>query len=580
MARISIPYWADSFVHTGTQPRVGSRAAVLVPFLISLTVPLTLGLAITRQSLWTDEGFTVWFASHSSLSSFLQALIGSRGAPGDPQFIFYLLHIWAWIKLFGCSELSLRSANIPFAAIFIYSMTWASQRLFWNRHLWVLFCLSPFFWFYLNEARPYIALLSFASAATVALLAFFVDPERYGKTAPRLCLSALFLAWGAHILAAFLFPTLLILVLAMINSDSKLKSDFLRYWKHPILWCAPLFLLLGGFYIWVSSYGVNKIEGKPGWRNLAFAFYEFAGFAGLGPPRNDIRENPSLPVFLPYWPLLLLGAISLAAVIFFLRRTLQSGIVRYLLISASAGLLIALTLSSFAHFQVLGRHLAVFFPLFLLPVMIGPKRSLRWPSVHRNAIVSVCALGLVWGVSDLRLVLLNKYAKDSYREACSIALSRARQDGAVILWAADPVTAEYYGVTVTPANGAFLDPQPSVPQPSLSDGQAIGVFGWSADQANSYLANSTVPTILVLGKAQPFDTLGVWRGRIREHTPAPIARLNALSIYEWQAGTDARCSACSISSPDELSAEQTSQNDLRQMNLPALGVASRLKAAP
>ena len=575
MARTVASDWSESFVLPTTQPRFGFQAASFVPLLTWLIFPVTLGLAITRQSLWTDEGFTVWFASHSSLHSFLRALIGSRGAPGDPQFILYLLHMWGWVKVFGPSELSLRAANIPFAVIFIYSVSWASRRLFWSRNLWVLFCLSPFFWFYLNEARPYVALLSFSSAACVALVAFLVEPERYGKTAPWFCLLALFLAWGTHILAVFLFPTLLILVITMARNDSRLRSDFFRYWARPAVWCAPAFLALGGFYLWVSSYGVNKMEGTPSLRNLAFALYEFAGFAGLGPPRNDIRQSPGLSVFLPYSPWLLFGAIPVAAVVVFVSQTRHSRIVRNILISVSSGLLIALGVSVFEHFQVLGRHLAVFFPLILMTAMIAPKHVRPSPGAHGNVAISLIALGLVWGISDLRLVLLTKYAKDSYRDACSIAVSRARQDGAVILWAADPVTAEYYGLTVTPRNGSILGTEPSRQVPLSAVGQAIAASSWSVEQTNVYFANSSVPTILVLGRADPFDSLGAWSARIREQGPAPIAHLNALSIFEWNPGTDANCSACSRPPSDELLVERSFESGFphRLPSLPSAAAA-------
>jgi len=580
MARPSSPCWSDSFdfLPAATRSLVGVRAASIVPFLTSLVVPITLGLAITPQSLWTDEGFTVWFASHRSFPSFFHALVGRRGAPGDPQFLFYLLHMWGWIKVFGSSELSLRAANIPFAVIFIYAMRWASQHLFWNRHLWVLFCLSPFFWFYLNEARPYIALLSFASVATVALVAFLLDSKRYGKIAPGLCLLALFSAWGVHILAVFLFPTVLILILITVFGDPDLKSDFFRYWTHPALWCAPLFFALGGFYFWVSFNGVNKSEAIPGWRNLAFALYEFAGFAGLGPPRNDIRETPGFSVFFPYWPWLLLGTVSLAAVILYQCKALRSRIPRNILISATLGLLIALGVSVFEHFQILGRHLAVFLPLIIVVVMLDPRHSLRPPTVQRGAMVAVIALGVVWGISDLRLVFLNKYAKDSYREACSIALSRAGEDGAVILWAADPVTAEYYGLAVTPRSGSILGVEPEG-QRSASARQAIAASDWSAEQANAYFANSSVPIILVLGKSDPFDPSGAWRARIQAQTPASIAHLNTLSIYEWRLGTDAICNSCSVESPHKFRIDQTSKNELPP-HLLSLGSSSRAKVAP
>src|SRR5215475_10334783 len=124
MARYSLAWSTGPLV----APSVATRhlpllsAAQWARVLVWLVFPLTLALAITRQSLWIDEGFTVWFASHSDLHSFFKALIGSRGAPGDPQFILYLLHMWGWIKLFGAGELSVRAANIPFAAVFIYTM--------------------------------------------------------------------------------------------------------------------------------------------------------------------------------------------------------------------------------------------------------------------------------------------------------------------------------------------------------------------------------------------------------------------------------------------------------------------------
>src|SRR5438270_7602376 len=96
--------------------------------LIWLVLPITFGLAITRQSLWMDEGFTVWFASHKSMADFFSALLGSPGSTGDPQLLFYMLYMWGWVKIFGQSELALRGANIPFALLLLGTLGWASQR--------------------------------------------------------------------------------------------------------------------------------------------------------------------------------------------------------------------------------------------------------------------------------------------------------------------------------------------------------------------------------------------------------------------------------------------------------------------
>jgi len=500
--------------------------------LLWLLFPATLCLGITRQSLWIDEGFTVWFASHRAFHSFLAVLIGTRGAAGDPQLIFYLLHAWAWIKVFGSSELSLRAANVPFAVLFIGAMGWASRRLFWHPNLWALFCLSPFFWFYLNEARPYAALIAFSSVASVALIAYLVDPGRYGRTAPWYCFAALLLAWGSHILAAFLFPPLTILVAITLIETPNLRSAFWRDWKRPALLCLPAFLALGAFYIWVSAFGVNKTEGKPGLANLAYALYEFTGFAGLGPPRNEIRQSRDLAVFAPYWPWLLPGAIVLSCVVFTFLRAKTPKLVRNLFLSLLLGLATALAISVFEQFQVLGRHLAVFFPLLLMLVMLYPEGSFS-PKTLRGASVTLSALGLLWVVSDLRLVFLGKYGKDAYREACSSASARALRDGAAIVWAADPYTARYYGLLVTAANrSSSVDSHGGIDLPVYT--RAVDPQGWSRAQAQAFLDSSPVPVILVLSKADPYDQKGTWRSLMKERRPREIARLNAFSIYEWQ----------------------------------------------
>lgn len=534
MVRQSLVWSAGGLVArpTVTPTPTALRAVQWVPVLVWLSFPVTLALAITRQSLWIDEGFTVWFASHSDFHSFLKALVGSRGAPGDPQFIFYLLHMWGWIKLFGGSELSLRAANIPFAVIFVYTMSWASRRLFWNDHLWALFCLSPFFWFYLNEARPYVALLAFSSVASVALLAYLVDPDLYGRRAPWYCLIALFLGWGMNILALFLFPVLLILVASTLGGKRELRLRFFRDWSRPFLCCLPGFLALATFYGCVSTMGVNKCEGKPGLANLAFALYEFTGFAGLGPPRNEIRETQSLSVFLPYWPWLLVAAIVLLAVVWSVFRRTPPKITRNLAASVASGFAFALIVSRFEHFQVLGRHLAVLFPPLLMILMLAPQSSPFKQRACRVVVASLASLAVVWGISDVRLVFISKYKKDSYREACAIALAKAREQGALIVWAADPVTAKYYGLIVGTANSSDSGSGPGNDKPAPF--RAVQGDAWSFDEAAAHIATSPTPTILVLSRPWSFDPQGTWSTLLREAPPAEIARLNALSIFEWQ----------------------------------------------
>jgi hypothetical protein len=519
---------------TTTSPPAGSRLAQLGRTLLWLVFPITLGLAITRQSLWIDEGFTVWFASRESIASFFSALLGAPGPPGDPQLIFYLLYMWGWIKLFGTSELVLRAANIPFAILFIGTMSWASRRLLRRPYLWVFFCLSPFFWFYLNEARPYVALLAFSSVASVALLAYLICPAEYKTLAPWCCLVGLFFAWGTHIMAAFLFPAMVASAAATVASEPSVRQNFFKDWRRPALWCSPAFVALGVFYIWTaSSHGINRGYGRPRLSSLVYVLYEFTGFGGLGPPRNDIRENLHLSVFVPYWPLLLTGLAALVGFCFLLLRMPPPKIARSATIGVLTGMVAAVAVSMIEDFWILARHMAMFFPLFLLTPMLWLKHSSRAKVTRYVGAAALITLGVAWGISDARLVFLNKYAKDSYRDASSIALARVRLDQGKILWAADPYTANYYGIQVMKDMRPVLAAERAALDRPVA-GQAVDVRNWSLEEATAYLDASTTPIVLVLSKADPFDPKGVWRTLIQKRKLTNLALLPAFTVYDWQ----------------------------------------------
>ena len=248
-------------------------------------------------------------------------------------------------------------------------------------------------------------------------------------------------------LGVFLIPSLVVVVAEHARTDSSFGRRFLGDWGLPILCCLPAFLVLGGFYAWTSSHGVNKTIGNPGFRNLAVVAYEFLGFQGLGPPRNDLRRGIQLHLIANYSTWLLMGFIAVAASAVTLLRKRPPPIVRVLAISLAVGVVFAFVISIVQHFNLLGRHMAVFFPLVLLIGMFwlaDPTAKLPGGPIAALTLM----VGVAWGISDLRLVLLPQYKKDDYRDAASIALREAETTGAEILWVADPHTAHYYGIEV------------------------------------------------------------------------------------------------------------------------------------
>ena len=108
-----------------------------------------------------------------------------------------------------------------------------------------------------------------------------------------------------------------------------------------------------------------------------------------------------------------------------LLRTRPPPIVRTLSVSLAVGVAVAFAISWFAALNVLGRHMAVFFPLMLLIGCSG------WSDPSSGASRTIRSrpyfvLAVTWGISDVRLVLLPQYKKDDYRDAASIALQNGR----------------------------------------------------------------------------------------------------------------------------------------------------------
>jgi hypothetical protein len=506
--------------------RMGSGRTVLV---LSVATALLLCLAITHQSLWIDEAFTTAFTAPSSVRHLIEAILREKSS--EAQMPLYNIYIWAWAKLFGISEYALRTSNIPFAVMLTAALGWTSYHVFRRPFLWAAFCLSPFVVFYMNEARPYVAVMGCAAVSTGALLAYFADRPRYASVAPWFCVLALVLGCGIHMLAAFLAPVLMIYAVLTIR-DQKLDSkSVLRDWSKPLLVSLPLLLVLGAYYAWTILTGIGGTRGSPGLGNIAFAAWEFAGFAGLGPPRNQLRVAPSVRTLIPYWPWLAIGVLACVAAVGIVIARLRDRRGQQpnwnLLLSVLAGMAMLVALAVVARFEFWGRHLSVFFPgLVFAAIQITSDGSVRgW--LRSLGPVALLLLMVAWGVSDARLLSQPQYYKDDYRSAAAFALDEARRTGGTVVWAADPVGGRYYGIDLG-------SPELDVDWPV----KGKGVFGsdWTDGQIEEYLAShaGTGEVILVLSKPDVYDKKGAW-GRAVRHSHAPrIGSANSFEIYAFK----------------------------------------------
>lgn len=485
-----------------------------------------LALAVTRQSLWIDEAYVAWFASHPSYAAMFRTLWTYQGS--EAQMPLYLIYMRSWVQMFGRSEAALRAANVPFAVLLLADMSWASATLLRRRYAWLLLGLSPMLWFYMNETRPYVALMATSAVVAAAVLAYCLKPGRYAGTAPWIAVAAFTVGLGFHMLAVLLAPAaLLFLLLSRRGQLRRAAAEWLR----PALVFLPLIGLISGYYAWKTASGAGGMRASAGWKNLAFVIYEFAGFAGLGPPRNDLRAGAG-GALSAYWPWLLLGCTAMGALAGLVLVSRQHKVARDFLMSTGVALLMAVLACQAAHFRFLGRHLAALFPFLFTSGLMLTDIAAKTRRVRTLAVASTLLLAVAWAVSDARLVLLPSYAKDGYREAVAIAAQAAGSGYQQVLWAADDRVAFYYGLRVV--DGGASASADGAPQPVAWPvaQQATFAAGWTAEEVRNYLSGRRFPTVLVLSKEDLYDRTGAWTTLVAATHAVKIAAPNTFAIYE------------------------------------------------
>jgi len=505
-----------------------SNSSFKLAFITCLTVSIIISIAsITNQSLWIDESVTAWLASHPTLHEIVDIQINTGG--GETQKLFHVWYIWAWAKVFGISEYSLRFSNLPFLFIFLLTVQWGTKILFKNRWLWVLAALNPFVWFYMNEARPYMGVTAFSSIAVVSFLIYVLEPTYKPRLMPWLCLFGLFMSTGMVMLGAFIIPCFLVVLGWSYKLDSDKWKNFLRDWILPILIFLPFFLALGGWFVWVTLYqgAKGQIE-TPSFLNSLFGLYEFLGFLGLGPPRNLLRSEPSLHTFFQsgYIVTFITGVtcwiiVSVISMMNIWKKDLSKRI-SLMIVMFLVGIISFHFVAYFFHFRYWGRHMAQFFPLFILIIIAALSHIVyRYQRINLRHF-AIWTLAVIWLLSSFRLVFLRAYEKDDYRSAVSYVESAVRSGG-TILWAADTFGASYYGIS------CINNPLPKIFWPTPF--KAVNISNCNKDQISHVLSSNSLPIVIAISKSDVFDSNHAIENELKKRNAQLIATPNTFRIY-------------------------------------------------
>ncbi len=468
-----------------------------------------IALAPSSDSLWIDEGHTARFVQASSFSEMLTSLVSDVNS--QAQMPGFVTAAWASGRLLGTSEWALRAQNILWGALGVLFL-WHAGRLLGTCAPPLLFAVSPFVWFYLDEARPYGMQLGGAAALAAAMVRLVCLRRLDGATA-ALWLFGGWVTCVASMLGAFPFGAATLVGLFLIWR-LRMPTD-----RKAI---AVLAVCYAGLAVVGAYYALSVLRGAGGARlwsvglgNIGLSVYELFGFAGLGPGRIEIREagREGLTAVISLLaesalPLALLACLLVTCALLVFRIRRQPWQVLFLACSTIVvmGFFFLAGAAALAKWPFWGRHLAPLLPFIIVAITatcLGTNLPI-W--VGRTVLV---AIGVCWLASSLSLRTMPRHAKDAYRQAATFAKSQLDANRTV-WWAADEATGRYYNVPLS-AEG--------------TTGTARIVFA----PDRKALDGIAVPDVIVLSRPDQFDE----RGAIREQLAAEGFR----QTHRWIAFT-------------------------------------------
>lgn len=545
--------------------------------LVCLFLPIA---AMPLQSLWLDETVGVYInrSGSDSFMAFLKAF-----PPGDGSHAFTLFHTVLgelWVLAVPKTEFWLRISNLPF----LVGVAWLLWRWVRELHLAVpfpavLFCLvvglSPFWMYYAIEFRPYAALIFFGGLLHYGLCRF----ETGARGGSFLVALAFALAFLCQPMTIFVVPVLGVGLFPMARRDG---VSFLRRMGWPAATVAPLVVAMGFYNVWVSRLGKMVTFGNaPDLKNFLYVLYEFGGFAGLGPPRELLREvNPLVSdpgvFFQGFAPIHVILCACLGAAWVWAgwsciqwRRTFaaESDFSRTalkwscLLVFGSGA-----AMTAYFHwksYRYLPRHFGLLFFPFMLGVAIllirirnsvsctarsGSPRLGRGSSWLSNP---VWLLALLFGVSSFRLAFLPAYGRDDYRAFFRWAESEIHRDPHTRIWCASTIfpALVYWtepsflvaraGVTLRVervGRSAFREMR--LPLEALTSADPHGLILLLEPSEAQWRALAQVAAgrrvLVALNRGVDNDATGGIRKRLRESGDLePVEKFRFIKVYQW-----------------------------------------------
>jgi len=368
--------------------------------------------ALSAESFWFDEAYSVWAAGHSvgwHLAYSTQRIF--------PPLYYLLLHFWLPL---GRSEFIVRSLSVLIGLGSIGAIYALAKRLFGARVGVIsalLLAISPLHIWYSQEARMYILLAALGVCSAYFVVLSLEEGRLWHWLAYVLSMA---MAMNAHYFAVFLVPFQNAYFLYLL-----LRRDVRPgLWKHWLLSQVAIGLLsvigLAGIFSSETPYWWGLLDtwhGAPTWRDLVGLMFSFS----LGTTAEGA---------LFYWGGLLLFGLCVACsfVVWKRRRltlSLDNGVV-FSLLYLVVPLGTVFLLSQVQSFWVL-RYIFPFLPPYCIIVALGITRA-------PGRVLSTLLLGAIVLASAWPIANMYRYEqKENWRAAVQYISAEEQADAVILL---------------------------------------------------------------------------------------------------------------------------------------------------
>ena len=460
---------------------------------------LCLCLSVRTTSIWMDEGISYEVVDRSFRSMIHTVLFRGNAVTGMP---LYSVLLFFWCKLTGFSEYAMRSMNFVFAALYL----WGAIKLIRHFRLpfWTLlvFVVNPLFLYYMNEARPYVGVITFGLWCIYCLCMYYAElKKRY---------LFLFFAWfllgcAMHMMFVFMGVAYACMMFCLILEHRLNIKHHLLAW----LCCFPFFIPLAILYarLVLCAPEVNVISSNP-LESIAQIIFFFAGLGGIGWSRNALRCMNLELSFRIVSGLFLFFLSSLVVLFYFLKKRLFLD-AKVIMLTFCFGITMVFFVAAniVLKTRFWERHISYLAPavtLLLVYVCIDMLKKDNHILIRVSA-VSMLALNLYSGIS---IMLLDYYQKDDYRGAAAAA---RMLNPDYILLEGHQETFRYYGLNARRAE-AISESEENIPK-------CINISTASQELLESILDKTHGHVALILCEKNEFDPLSLYNLFKRDGIP-------------------------------------------------------------